>query len=77
MVLAVLYFFVVLMLVAVVPGGSTITANPSLAEWAWHLGGTVVQLVFLAAFCERWLAVEDQVPTEPPPRRRPPARTGR
>jgi hypothetical protein len=71
MVLAVLYFFVVLLLVAFVPGGSIITANPPLAEWAWDLGGTVVQLLFLAAFCERWLAVEALVPTGPPPRREP------
>lgn len=71
MVLAVIYFFVVLLLVAFVPGGAIITANPPLAEWAWDLGGTVVQLVFLAAFCERWLGVEDVVPTGPPPRRQP------
>jgi hypothetical protein len=71
MVLAVLYFFVVLLLVAFVPGGSIITANPPLSEWAWDLGGTVVQILFLAAFCERWLAVEDIVPTGPAPRRQP------
>ena len=69
MVLAVLYFFVVLLLVAFVPGGSFVTANPSVAQWLWNLGGTVVQLVFLAAFCERWLAVEAIVPTGPAPRR--------
>jgi hypothetical protein len=71
MVLAVLYFFVVLLLVAFVPGGSIITANPPLAEWIWDLAGTVVQVLFLAAFCERWLAVEDIVPTGPAPRRQP------
>src|SRR5207244_3812622 len=69
-VIFVVYFFVVLLLVALVPGGSIVTANPPLGEWAWVLVGTVVQLVFLAAFCERWMVVEGQVPTGPPPRRR-------
>jgi hypothetical protein len=73
-VLTILYFFVVLLLVAFVPGGAIVTANPPLAEWLWVLGGTVVQMVALAAFCERWLAVEDQVPTAPPPRRAPATR---
>jgi hypothetical protein len=66
----ILYFFVVLMLVFLVPGGSIVTANPPLVEWVWILGGTVVQLVFLAMFCERWVGVEDQVPTGPAPRAR-------
>ena len=70
----IVYFFVVLMLVFLVPGGSIVTANPPLVEWVWVLGGTVVQLVFLALFCERWLAVQDQVPTGPAPRGRARAR---
>jgi hypothetical protein len=65
----ILYFFVAVMLVTLLPGHSIVTANPSLAEWAWTLGGTFVQMVFLAAVCERWLAVEDQVPAGPAPRR--------
>jgi hypothetical protein len=69
LVMFVSYFFVVLMLVAFVPGGSIVTANAPFGEWAWVLGGTVVQLAFLAAFCQRWLVVEDQVPAGPPPRR--------
>jgi hypothetical protein len=69
-VIFVVYFFTVLILVAIVPGGSIVTANPPFGEWAWVLGGTVVQLVFLAAFCDRWLIVEDQVPAGPAPSRR-------
>jgi len=53
-----------------------VTANPPLVQWVWDLVCAVVQLVFLAAFCERWLAVEDQVPTGPPPRRQPRPRRG-
>jgi hypothetical protein len=64
----ILYFFISILLVTLIPGRSVVTANPPLAEWAWILGGTVVHLVFLGLFCERWLAVEDQVPTGPAPR---------
>src|SRR5256885_5360413 len=53
------------------PGRATITANPPLTQWIWVLAASVVHVVFLAAFCERWLAVEDQVPTAPAPRRQP------
>jgi hypothetical protein len=69
LVLALLYFFVSLMLVFLEPGRSLITANPPLVQWVWVLGGTFVQVVFLAAFCLRWLTVGDQVPTAPAPRR--------
>jgi hypothetical protein len=52
------------------PGGSIVTANPSLGTWTLVLVATLIHVVFLAAFCHRWLAVEDQIPEPPPPRRR-------
>ncbi|MFN2544312.1 MAG: hypothetical protein ABR600_07055 [Actinomycetota bacterium] len=68
-VLVILYFFVAVLLITLLPGHDIVTANPSLASWAWILGGNVVHLVFLAAVCDRWLVVEDQVPSAPAPRR--------
>jgi hypothetical protein len=77
LVAVILYFFIAILMISFMPGRSIVTANPTLVEWAWVLGGTVVQLVFLAAFCERWLAVESVVPTERPPRAARGARTVR
>jgi len=75
--LSILYFFLALISLFVEPGRATVTANPSLTQWIWVLAASVVHVVFLAAFCERWLAVEDQVPTAPAPRRQPAQRTRR
>jgi hypothetical protein len=66
--MVILYFFVFILLSAAIPGRSQVTANPSLAEWAWVLGGTVVHVLFLAMFCQRWVVVEHLVPAGPAPR---------
>jgi hypothetical protein len=76
-VMVTIYFFIALMLATFVPGGATVTANPTAATWAFVLAGSVLHLVFLAAFCSQWIAVEDKVPASPPPRQRPTARTRR
>ena len=66
--MVILYFFVFIFLSAAIPGRNVVTANPSLAEWAWVLGGAAVHVLFLAVFCQRWLVVEQLVPAGPAPR---------
>ena len=73
----ILYFFIAILMLTFMPGRSIVTANPSGIEWAWILGATVVQLVFIAFFCERWLAVEAIVPTTAPLKARRPTRATR
>lgn len=64
--LCLLYVFLTLpILVALAPGGSILTVNPTIATWAYALLATVVHLTFLAAFAIRWIAVEPDVPDEP------------
>ena len=71
LVLCSLYFFLALpIVVGFAPGGSDITANPSLVTWIFAFVVNVVHLGFMAAFAYRWVAVEDDVP-EQPVRRRP------
>jgi hypothetical protein len=65
-----LYFFVALpVVVGLVPGGSELSANPSLAAWIFILAVSVVHLAFMAALAYRWIAVEPLVPDEPVRRR--------
>lgn len=75
-----LYFFVALpVVVGFAPGGSRITANPTLAGWIFILAVNVLHLAFMAALSYRWIVAEPSVPEEPVRRRRaarrpPPAR---
>jgi hypothetical protein len=65
-----LYFFVALpVVVGLVPGGTQLSANPSLAAWIFILAVSVVHLSFMAALAYRWIAVEPLVPEEPVRRR--------
>jgi hypothetical protein len=65
-----LYFFVALpVVVGLVPGGSELSANPSLAAWIFILAVNVLHLAFMAALAYRWIAVEPLVPEEPVRRR--------
>jgi hypothetical protein len=56
-----LYFLLLTLLQAFTPGGD-ITANPSLATWAYVLLVGFVHMGFFAAFGYRWLVIEDTVP---------------
>ena len=65
-----LYFFVALpVVVGLVPGGTRLSANPSLAAWIFILAVSVVHLAFMAALAYRWIVVEPLVPEEPVRRR--------
>jgi hypothetical protein len=65
-----LYFFLALpVVVGLAPGGSEITANPSLATWLFVLVASVLHLTFMAALAYRWIAIEPSVPEEPVRRR--------
>jgi hypothetical protein len=56
-----LYFLLLTLLQAFTPGGD-ITANPSLATWAYVLFVGYVHTGFFAAFGYRWLVIQDTVP---------------
>jgi len=65
-----LYFFVALpVVVGLAPGGSQITANPTLSGWIFILAASVLHLGFMAALAFRWIGVEPAVPEEPVRRR--------
>lgn len=65
-----LYFFVALpVVVGLAPGGSDITANPTLSGWIFILAASVLHLSFMAALAFRWIGVEPAVPEEPVRRR--------
>jgi hypothetical protein len=65
-----LYFFIALpVVVGLAPGGSDITANPTLSGWIFILAAGVLHLAFMAALAYRWIAVEPVVPEEPVRRR--------
>lgn len=69
--LCALYFFLALpVVVGFAPGGSEITANPSLTTWVFVLAVNVLHVAFMAAFAYRWVIAEPQVPEQPVPRRR-------
>jgi hypothetical protein len=79
LILSSLYFFLALpVVVGFSPGGSDITANPSLLTWVFVLAVNVLHVGFMAAFAYRWIVAEPAVPEQPVRRRRPaPARSGR
>jgi hypothetical protein len=65
-----LYFFVALpVVVGLAPGGSQITANPTLSGWIFILAASVLHLGFMAALAFRWIGAEPAVPEEPVRRR--------
>jgi hypothetical protein len=65
-----IYFFIALpVVVGLAPGGSEITANPSLSGWIFILSASVLHLAFMAALAFRWIGVEPSVPEEPVRRR--------
>jgi hypothetical protein len=65
-----IYFFIALpVVVGLAPGGSEITANPTLSGWIFILGASVLHLAFMAALAFRWIGVEPAVPEEPVRRR--------
>lgn len=67
-----LYFFIALpVIVGLSPGGSQITANPTLSGWIFILAAGVMHLAFMAGLAYRWIVVEPSVPEEPVPRRQP------
>jgi hypothetical protein len=71
LVLCSLYFLLALpVAVGLAPGGTEITANPSVLTWVFVLVANVFHLGFVAAFAYRWIVAEPHVP-EQPVRRRP------
>jgi hypothetical protein len=66
-----LYFFVALpVVVGFAPGGSDITANPTLGTWIFALAVNVLHLGFMAALSYRWIVAEPSVPDQPVRRRK-------
>lgn len=66
-----LYFFIALpVVVGFAPGGTQITANPSLAGWIFILAVNVLHLATMGALAVRWIVAEPNVPDEPVQRRR-------
>jgi hypothetical protein len=70
LVLCSIYFFLALpVALGFAPGGTQITANPTLLTWVFVLAMNVVHLGFMAAFAYRWVVAEPSVPEEPVRRR--------
>jgi hypothetical protein len=66
-----LYFFVALpVVVGFAPGGSDVTANPTLGTWIFALAVNVLHLGFMAALSYRWIVAEPSVPDQPVRRRK-------
>jgi hypothetical protein len=71
-----LYFFIALpVAVGFAPGGTEITANPTLVAWVFILLANVLHVAFMAAFAYRWVVAEAEVPDEPVRRRASAGRT--
>lgn len=70
--LVVICYFVSLMFGLTYPGGGLITANPTFGDWLDVLLSVFVYMIFLAAFIDRWKAVEPYVPA--PRTRKPPGK---
>jgi len=65
-----LYFFLALpVLVGLAPGGTLITANPTLVTWTFAFVVSVVHVGFMGALAYRWVVVEPAVPEDPVKRR--------
>jgi hypothetical protein len=71
-----LYFFIALpVVVGFAPGGSDITANPTLLSWVFILAVNVIHVAFMGALAYRCIVSEPSVPEEPVRRRQPAGRT--
>jgi hypothetical protein len=71
-----LYFFIALpVAVGFAPGGTEITANPTLVAWVFILLANVLHMGFMATFAYRWVVAEPEVPEEPVRRRASAGRT--
>jgi hypothetical protein len=71
-----LYFFIALpVAVGFAPGGTEISANPTLVAWVFILLANVLHVAFMAAFAYRWVVAEPEVPDEPVRRRASAGRT--
>jgi hypothetical protein len=69
-----LYFLLALpVAVGFAPGGTDITANPTVLTWVFVQVANVFHVGFVAAFAYRWIVAEPEVPDQPV-RRRPPPR---
>jgi hypothetical protein len=65
------YFLVFFYAASVSPFSFATPATPSALVWAYALIVTLLHAGVLGALVSRWLAVRDQVPGDPAPRRRP------
>jgi hypothetical protein len=61
--LVVLYYLLAFGAYAAYPGAS-ISANPTLGDWLYVLAAGFLNVLFTAAFIDRWRAVEDYVPRQ-------------
>jgi len=61
---ALYYLLTMVMEIGYPSGGLFITANPTVADWAYVLGAAFLNTVFLAAFIDRWRSIEDYVPRQ-------------
>lgn len=62
--MAALYYLLSLVIEFGYPSGVRITANPTLTDWAYVLAAAFLNVVFLAAFIDRWRSIEDYVPRQ-------------
>lgn len=61
---ALYYLLTIIMEIGYPSGGLFITANPTVADWAYVLAAAFLNTVFLAAFIDRWRSIEDYVPRQ-------------
>jgi hypothetical protein len=65
-----MYFFIAFWVFLSLQHGGAFSINPSVGLWAVVLCGTLLHLVFMAAFAYRYMQVEDQIPPPAPRDRR-------
>lgn len=58
------YYMISIFIVLAYPGSLRVTANPSLTDWAYVLAAAFLNVVFFAAFIDRWRSIEDYVPRQ-------------
>ncbi|HSJ51699.1 MAG TPA: hypothetical protein VLA90_10515 [Actinomycetota bacterium] len=78
LILSSLYFFLALpVALGLSPGGSEITANPSLGTWVFAAFANVAHVGFMVTFAYRWIVAEPAVPEQPVRRRAQPRSASR